>query len=266
MYTQFEPTVLDEYVLPKADSFLEGQEETSVSRVFVEFKSKGGKLYCLDAEHATSFQLLPGDVVFTACSSGGNRSQAVWKVLQSCNQNITIMNPHAARGGYDPYNGKLKRWRDPSIGGGGRSDGFKEWAGCDKVEKLGAEKFQEWFNKGYTPETFDEMTSYFDDQYYRTSLPTKRRVYITFGENAHVHGERLRKTNDSLHNVVVLFFSFPTDPLKCHVTKEWIAKRSGDKDSGIRAYDGLSKILQSGLDLSKVQNEEKKEVSGLLVC
>ncbi len=242
--------------LPKADSFLEKKEETSVSRVFEEFKSKGGSLYRLGDE-ISPFQLLPNDVIFPSCSSGKNRSQTVWKILESCDQKIQLMSPHAVRGGNDPYNGRIKKWCDPSKFKL-KPDGFVEWAGgSKKVSMFGEESFQQWWEKKDEPETLGKMKEYYDKVYYETHFSSEtRRVYITFQENAHVHLQRLSETNHSLDNVVVLYFAFPIDPLKCPKSQLW--KESTRK---IEAYIGLAEIVNAGLDLRMIKNGSSKDLT-----
>lgn len=242
-----------EHALPKTDKFLVEYKQNSVSHAFDDFQSKGGRLYRFLGQGEAPFQLRPGDVVFPSCSSGENRSQTVWAILKGADQNIELMPPHGARGGYDPYYGSTKRWRDPSRDRVPKADGFFGWSNLEKVARFGEENVKQLWEPERSPEALDKMKQFFSAHYYKTDVPADtRRIYITFQENAHVHLFRLAETNESLENVVVLDFVFPTDPLKCPATKLW-----WEGSRSVDAYVHLSEILNSGLDLSQVINTDK---------
>src|ERR1700722_3198157 len=82
---------------------LENQADSSVSTVLAEFRAKGGTFIRLDGD-APPYHLAAGDAVFPACSGGNNRSQTLWGVLLPYADQITLMQPHATRYGFDPYN------------------------------------------------------------------------------------------------------------------------------------------------------------------
>lgn len=249
MSLQIIPRISGVNLLPKADYSLEQKENNSVGHVFEEFKKKGGSLQRLGHDYIP-FQLKPGDIVFTSCSSGRNRSQTLRAFLVAHNCNVNLQPPHAVRAGRDPYNGRIKKWRAPCKDKLHlKQDGFTTWSGgCAKINNFGHEHFQKWWDAKDAPETLVKMRDYYTKFFYKTEFSSEaRRVYITFQENAHVHLQRLSEANDTLDNVVVLYFAFPEDPLTCSKSKLW--KETTRK---VEAYIGLADILQTSLDLSAV--------------
>lgn len=223
---------------------LQKDENSSMETSWREFIAKGGIILRLDGE-AKPFQLLPGDMVFPACSGGNNRSQTIWNLLRPYSNKISLKQPHATQYGFDPYNGKANwlRIKTPQ-----QNDEFILWAGVDKATKLGWDIFADWLTSlEATPDDLDLMLSYYNQEYYNPNVPTgTRRVYITFAKNAHIHLYRLHQTNTSLENVVVLFF--PIEDLVKHPLPEWETS-----PGSIKSYTELARLLTLYLDFTKIE-------------
>lgn len=216
------------YILPSESD----KEIESVETCIERFLQKGGTLVRLEKE--VKFSLLPGDVVFPSCSGANNRSQTLWVLLKRF-PNIELMPPHATRIGFDPVYGR------PNWNGTKHKhldDQFILWAGYPKSEKFGWYLFEDWLgNDNASQDTLLEMTAFYDKNYYGLNLEGKRRVYITFAKNAHIHLKRLSETNDRLDNVVVAFF--PLDDLINEPLKEW-----NTVPRSVKSYEELTKLLE----------------------
>lgn len=225
----------------EAEDDLELNQETSLNIVWEQFLAKGGTLIRLEG-NVKPFQLQVGDVVFPSCSGGQNRSQTLWAVLRPYSDKLVLMPPHATRYGFDPYNG-LINWKRKEHGY--KYDEFKKWSGFAKSTKFGWDLFADQLSRTeLTTEEFNMLRSYYDKAYYNPeNMSGMRRIYITFAKNAHVHLYRLVQTNDSLENVIVLFY--PLEDLIAHPLPEWNTHRSS-----VKAYTELSNLIKLRLDLS----------------
>jgi hypothetical protein len=228
----------------EADPTLESHVESSLQTSLNRFLSKGGTFIRQEGDKE-AFPLLEGDIVYPSCSGGSNRSQTLWNLLRPYSDKIRLKQPHATQYGFDPYNGQANWLRQESSN---MANEFQLWAGIPKSPKFGSEKFDSWLTKtSATPEELEVLTDYFNREYYNPNVPPgTRRIYITFGKNAHIHLYRLSQTNESLKNVFVLFY--PLEDLIKNPPDEWnAAPRS------IKTYVELSKLISRYLDLSAIQ-------------
>lgn len=236
----------------EAEDSLQKNEATTLEKSLLEFTSKGGTIIRLDGDEKP-FQLIPGDMVFPACSGATNRSQALWNVLRPFSSVISLSQPHATQHGFDPFNGKANWVRNkPGVDG----DEFKLWAGVPKSKKLGWDMFEEWLTKpGASPDELDAMSNYYNLNYYKPDVPVEtRRIYITFLKNAHIHLYRLNSTHDSLENVVVLHF--PLDDLIRNPLPEWDAE-----PGSVMAYTKYAEVMASYLDFSLINGDNIDNVN-----
>lgn len=213
-------------------------QEANVENCLQKFNKKGGTLIRL--ENNQSLALLPNDVVFPSCSGANNRSQTLYQVLLPYADKISLQLPHATRYGFDSYNGQTnwKRTKHQHA-----DDQFSIWTGREKSEKFGWSQFTEWLEgKEASQEDLQLMHEYYSKEYYSPKqYKNNRRVYITFGKNAHIHLYRLCQTNESLADVVVLFY-----PISDYVhtpLPEW-----NTTSRSVKAYEELSKLIKKHLD------------------
>ncbi len=82
------------------------------------------------------------DAVYPVCTGGFCRSKALWAILEPiCNQ-IVLFPPHAARVGWDPYNGQINRYKNYAQEV--VPDEFNAYFGMEKAERFGFENISEW--------------------------------------------------------------------------------------------------------------------------
>lgn len=236
----------------EAEPDLEKNPKTSLKNVYQEFIAKGGTIYRLEGD-AKPFTFLPGDVVFPSCSAGKNRSQTLWNLLRPYNGIITVMPPHATRYGFDPYNDCLNIHRYPDTHTVPEDDMFYAWSGTHRSARFGWSCYEKYLNKEeLTPEELKEMKAFYNRNYFNPApFKDKRRIYITFDLNAHVHLARLSESNDSLKNVIVLYF--PLKDFINHPKTEWNTQRHS-----LKTYQEFSKILEKHLDFTKLVNVQQK--------
>ncbi len=188
----------------RVDETLEQNDETKGKRCLETFIAKGGQFHHLDPNRVDRFVLFPNDIVYPSCSAGYNRSQTLFVILS--NFSITLFAPHATRLGFDPYNDKanwhVNKEKDKEA------DGFAKWANRERETRFGFDHFKYLFDENPSIETLREIRKYFDDHYFGPSIGNemkdRRRVYITFAQNAHVIIHRLNQTNEELNHVVVV--------------------------------------------------------------
>lgn len=186
---------------------LESEGVTSFASVKARFLALGGTLRRLSpSAGATAFQLHHGDVVYPVCSAGFCRSQTLWILLESYGAAITLMPPHAAGYGFDPYNGKVN-WRinRSEEAKASQSDDFRLWAHRDKALRFGYDRFQHLADAEVTAEELDAIKAFYSTHYYGPAqIGQRRRVYLAFAQNAHIVMHRLCESNKDLSNVVVV--------------------------------------------------------------
>lgn len=222
---------------------LESQKDTSAQVLLSNFLAKGGTFIRLETK---PFAFLEGDLIFPSCSGGNNRSQVLWHILRSYTNHITLMPPHATQYGFDPYN-NLSNWKQ--IKHERKGDEFFLWAHASKCQKLGWDVFENLLLK--TKASLDElslMKKYYNQNYYSPDFSSdKRRIYITFEKNAHIHLYRLNQTNASLENVILLLL--PINDLISKPLPEWNTFPRSEK-----AYREFSSIIESLFDFKNLPN------------
>jgi hypothetical protein len=230
------------------DEDLELIESSNLHSSITEFIAKGGVLLRMEGE-VSPFQFKMGDMVFPACSGGNNRSQTLWGLLLPYNEMISLQPPHATRYGFDSYNGKINWNRTNHFQ---KDDEFVKWAGVSKSTKFGWNLFNDWLlSDEATTSELELMTEYYNANYYNPSpLHGKRRIYITFAKNAHVHLYRLNQTNSTLENVFVLFY--PIEDIIAKPLTEWETH-----PRSVKAYSELASMLEKYLDFGKIRINNK---------
>ncbi len=196
----------------KKDEYLEQNQNTIARSCLQEFKQKGGVVQCIESlTDATTpkIRLNRDDAVYPICSGGFCRSQAMWGILQSLGDQIILFPPHAARAGWDPYNGQVNRYKNyaqESV-----SDEFNAFFGIEKAQRFGFENASEWKSIEESPseEGLKLISQFYNLNYFGphsswNGQKGKKRVYIAFSSNAHVILYRLNQANDSLKDVMLI--------------------------------------------------------------
>lgn len=241
----------------KIDEDLEKNPITSAKKCLQNFFQKGGilrRISNLSSVTEPSIQLNLEDAIYPVCSGGWCRSQVLWAILQPYSDRITLFPPHAARVGWDPYNGQINRYRNyaQEI----VPDEFSSYFGIEKALRFGFEHTSAWKSIEESPTDKDLKTiSQFYDQHYFGPNSSwqgrqgKRRIYITFSNNAHVVLYRLNQSNDSLQGVTVVaidsedLITYP--PAFLNTTSR-----------SIKAYEYFSSIVNQIFDLTKLSQGE----------
>ncbi len=207
-----EPSKSFEIMSFKVDEDLEKDPTTSAKECLQDFLQKGGVLQSIsDLSSITqpNVDLHVGDAVYPVCSGGWCRSQALWAILKPYSDQIILFPPHAARVGWDPYNGKINRYRNyaQEI----VPDEFSLYFGIDKALRFGFEHDSSWklVEGSPTAEGMKEISQFYDQNYFGPNSSWqgkqgKRRIYIAFSNNAHVVIQRLNQSNKSLRGVTVV--------------------------------------------------------------
>lgn len=193
----------------KRENDLEKNHSTNLQSSLKVFFAKGGTLQVVkncSAINHKSIQLLPHDIIYPICSGGFCRSQTLWALLKQYDSQITLFPPHAARFGWDPYNGKINR--SQNIAKEQVFDEFEQCFGFEKSMRFGFENAFDWnsFETNPSLEDLQSISHYYNQHYYGSQDVQKnlRRVYIAFANNAHVVLHRLSQANESLNNVHVI--------------------------------------------------------------
>ncbi len=234
----------------EAEEDLQQENETSWQHCLSKFQQKGGTFLRLDSsnlsEEKNTFALLPGDAVYPVCSGGFCRSQTLWAVLRDYQTVIHLMAPHAARYGFDPYNGKLNWHRNDAKEAW--VDDFALWAKEPKKMRFGYDVFSSWHKlESASEEELKQITSYFNEHYFgpRSCQNPQRRIFFSFDKNTHVILLRLNQSNESLRNVWVVHL--PLKDLVTHPLAEW-----STTPRSVMAYDRFSKLLLDLIDLKNI--------------
>lgn len=237
----------------KVDEDLEKDSVTSSKNCLQDFFHKGGVLQSisnLSLVTHPNVRLHMGDAIYPVCSGGWCRSQVLWAILQPYSDKIVLFPPHAARLGWDPYNGQINRYHKyaQKI----VFDEFSSYFGIEKAVRFGFEHASSWSLIAESPTAADIKTiSQFYDQHYFGPNSAwrckqgKRRIYITFSNNTHVVLHRLNQSNENLKGVIVVginsedIITFPPDFLNT-------TPRS------TKSYEHFSKLLTRLFDFSKL--------------
>lgn len=200
-------------ILPfRADQDLENDPNTMARKCLQEFLQKGGRLQSipdLSAVESPCIRLHANDAVYPVCSGGWCRSQALWAILKPYSSRIILFPPHAARLGWDPYAGEIRRYLNEAQEE--LHDEFSAYFGIEKALRFGFEHAHLWKQIEALPtqEGLATLSHFYDHAYFGPSSAWQgqqgsRRVYIAFSHNAHVVMHRLLQTNDSLAQVTVI--------------------------------------------------------------
>lgn len=238
------------YIPFHVDKDLEKNPNSTAKTCLQKFLQMGGILQSipdLTAVTEPQVHLHVGDAVYPVCTGGSYRSQTLWAILKPLSDRILLFPPHAARVGWDPYTGVIKKTQSS----GTSYDAFAEYFGCEKAVRFGNENTPEWrkIQASPTAEGIRRITEYYDTHYFGPESrwqnnQGKRRIYIAFSHNAHVVLYRLLQTNDSLKNVVVI--AIESDDLVCHPPAFLnTAPRS------LQAYDYFANLLIPLFDLTE---------------
>lgn len=195
----------------KKDNDLERNPNSSAQNCLHNFLHKGGTLKCIPNLESSKqqVQINFGDAVYPVCSGGWCRSQALWAILWPFSDKIILFPPHAARVGWDPYNGQINRYKNyvQEV----VYDEFESSFGIEKALRFGFEHDSEWKSIEKTPTNkgLTEISQFYDKHFFSAESAWqgrrgKKRIYITFSNNAHVTLYRLNQNNESLKDVTVV--------------------------------------------------------------
>jgi hypothetical protein len=234
----------------KVDENLEKDRATSAKSCLQVFLQKGGVLKNISNLSLVTqpvVRLHKGDAIYPVCSGGWCRSQALWAILQPYSDQIILFPPHAARVGWDPYNGQINRYLNYAKEM--VADEFNSYFGIEKALRFGFEHTSAWklIEDCPTDEGLKIISKFYDQYYFgpNSSWQGKqgeKRIYITFLNNAHIVLYRLNQSNDHLKNVTVIainsedLITYP--PASLNTTSR-----------SIKAYEYFSKLLSRILDL-----------------
>ncbi len=245
----------------KIDEDLEKDRATTAKKCLEIFFNKGGILQSisnLSLVTQPSVRLRIGDAVYPICSGGWCRSQTLWAILQPFSDQIILFPPHAARLGWDPYNGKINRYRNyaQEI----VSDEFASYFGIEKALRFGFEHNSSWklIEESPTDGSIKKISDFYDQNYFgpNSSWQGKKgrnRIYIAFSNNAHVVLQRLNESNKNLTGVVVIainsedLITYPPDFLNT------ISRST-------KSYEYFSKLLTKLFDFSELSTDERLSI------
>ncbi|MCI5052181.1 MAG: hypothetical protein MRY21_03470 [Simkaniaceae bacterium] len=201
----------------KVDPILEKRLEGRPEVVLKAFLAKGGTFHRM-TETSLPFELCSGDDVYPICSGGWCRSQTLLMMLQKFKSELSLHPSHAARHGYDPYDGEIHRKHNITYET--FIDEYEECFGRPKFIRAGFENSDEWepMLTHPTQEGLAKIREYYTKNYYG-QITEGRRVFLTFSANVHVVMYRLAESNESLDNVIVV--GFDMEDLISHPPKEW---------------------------------------------
>lgn len=239
----------------KVDEDLEKNPATAAKKCLQDFFYKGGVLQSipnLSSVTQPNMHLHMGDAIYPVCSGGWCRSQVLWAILQPYSDQIILFPPHAARAGWDPYNGQINRYRNyaQEI----VPDKFSSYFGIEKALRFGFEHTSSWklVEESPTAEGIKTISQFYDQNYFGPNSSWqgkqgKKRIYIAFSNNAHVVLQRLNQSNKSLRGVTVVainsedVITYPPDFLNT-------TPRS------TKSYEHFSKLLTRLFDFSKLSD------------
>lgn len=227
------------------DADLEKNLSTAQARCIQTFQERGG------VYEKSTFHLKKGDWIYPACSGGLCRSQTVWALLRPFAPYVKLFAPHAARHGWDPYNGHINRHRN--LHQENVPDEFSLAFGIEKQERFGFENSLEWeaLRHSKDEKAIEQISSYYTTHYYRPpnswNGERERRVYITFSTNAHVVLYRLIQSNELLNGVYVVAFNL--SDLITHPPAAWQTTPRSK-----HAYLEFAKRIQALLSSSLIEN------------
>jgi HAD superfamily hydrolase (TIGR01509 family) len=193
------------------DEDLESDPQTKAEKCLQEFFHKGGNLHCIANLTTVTqpFQIREEDAIYPICAGGFCRSQTLWAILQPFSEQIVLFPPHAARCGWDPYNGQINRYKNYAREEW--PDEFSLYFGIQKAVRFGFENIPswKWIEQSPSDEGLKTITEFYNSNYFGPQSAWqgktgKRRIYVTFSKNTHVVLLRLIQANESLKNVTVV--------------------------------------------------------------
>lgn len=239
----------------KKDEYLERDPNSSAQKCLEEFCKKGGSFQCISnliERTAPKVRLNLGDAIYPICSRGFCRSQALWTILKPFSDQIILFPPHAARVGWDPYNGQINRFRNYAQEN--VPDEFNTYFGIEKAQRFGFENNSEWefIEHSPTSEGLNKISDFYSKNFYGPNsswvgLKGKKRVYIAFSNNVHVALYRLNQTNDNLKDVTVIaiesedLITYPPSFLNTF-------------SRSTTAYEYFTNLLRQILDLTELES------------
>jgi hypothetical protein len=232
----------------KIEESLERHPRSSVKKCLQDFWQKGGVLQKIAGNSLIRFKA--DDAVYPICSGGWCRSQTLWALLRPFADQLILFPPHAARYGWDPYNGQINRshgYAKELV-----SDEFRAYFGTEKSLRFGFENNDKWapVEQAPTEEGLKSISEFYNQNYFGKNSAWqgkqgKRRLYIAFSNNIHVTLYRLIQSNVSLKNVWVL--GIQADDLITH-PPAFLNTSSRSKV----AYENFVSFLSPLLDLDKL--------------
>lgn len=234
----------------QAEEELEQHPHSTAELSLQTFFQKGGHLHpisdLLEGDEP-AFQLQKEDAIYPICSGGWCRSQTLWALLHPFSDKIVLFPPHAARLGWDPFNGKTNR--DRLCPFRTTPDEFSTWFGQDKALRFGFENTDKWdpLQKAPTEEGLNEITRYYDQGYFGPNSiwqgkKGKRRIYIAFATNVHVVLHRLNQANDQLNSVTVV--AIDSEDIITSPPASW-----NTPSRSVKAYAQFAEALKKALDI-----------------
>lgn len=229
---------------------LQSDENTAWQKVLVAFKQKGGTLIRVGSgadSFQKNYQLQPGDAVYPVCSGGFCRSQTLWSLLRKYADKMVLFPPHAARLGFDPYNGQVNWHRNDIMETW--YDEFEQWAQIPKANRCGFDVFASIHPlETVSQEELKCISEYYNEHYFGPQSSWQgqkgnRRVFITFDKNTHVVLHRLIQANDNLNDVEVVHLAFAD--LVTHPLPEW-----NTFPRSVTAYENFSQLINELIDCS----------------
>ncbi len=235
----------------KRDAGLEESFETSAQQCLDVFLAKGGMIHQLSYPVAAAqprMVLLPGDAIYPICSGGVCRSQTLWALLDVYSAQLKLFAPHAARYGWDPYNGQINRYRN--IAQEELADEFACHFGKGKCERFGFEHSLLWELVAHSPDAakLREISAHYSTHLFgpksiKDVKDVQRRLYVVFANNTHVTLYRLNQANAALKDVTVI--AIDLQDLVSHPPEGWQTTSRSRK-----AYATFAGMLAELFDLS----------------
>ncbi len=212
-------------------------ESHPLLELVAQFEAAGGKIFPID-EQSAPFVLRQGDEIFPICSGGWCRSQTLMCVLQDCFSGaITVHRPHAARYGWDPFDGTLYRKHNLPLEIG--IDEFYRAFHRHKSLRAGFKHNDKWMSYLEDESKWQELYDFYTAWYWGYTSDY-RLVYATFAGNCHVTLKRLLDSGKSLENVVIL--AFDMEDYVSHPREEGVIPRSCKAYRNF--YDVLRQLLR----------------------
>ncbi|CCB85777.1 MULTISPECIES: hypothetical protein [Parachlamydia] len=193
------------------DPNLKEHKDCALTELELQFKRKGGYLHVVkdfSGSPENCFTLQSEDALYPICSGGTCRSQALYEFLRQkldpCD--VVLFPPHAARCGYDPYNGEVRYYTAARI-----VDEFEIVFEKKRTVRFGYDCAYDWHDAQglVTTDKIPLIKTFYDTHYYGPQSHFqgkrgKRRIYMAFAHPTHAVLKRLVETNETLENVALI--------------------------------------------------------------